>query len=269
MAFHLPTLNTLWVGGKLSYIERLCLQSMLDAGHHVVLFHYDDVVGIPTGVEVRDARKIFDEAGIATFFGRSPPKNAMIANIFRYELMRRGLGYWVDLDVYVLKPINFGTDHVFGWEDQRAINNAVLHLPRNSPILNRLLAYVYQKPIIPPWWSLGRKSKQRVLALFDADQTASELPWGSFGPRLLTYFVKKEGFADKALSSEAFYPLHYTKSKDVLDPNDEVDALFTEKTMAIHLWNKSLSPYKDVPPLPKSFLQRMCSKHGVDFEIKV
>ena len=35
-------IGMLWVEGALSYVEVLCAQSFLDAGHHVKLYHYKD-----------------------------------------------------------------------------------------------------------------------------------------------------------------------------------------------------------------------------------
>jgi len=57
----LPTLNTMWVEGPLSYMEQVCLKSALACGHNVVLYTYFNVTGIPAGVEVRDGREIMSE----------------------------------------------------------------------------------------------------------------------------------------------------------------------------------------------------------------
>ena len=54
-------LCALWVGGELSYIERLCLASMLDIGHKVALYTYEGVPNAPSGVDLRDAREVMPQ----------------------------------------------------------------------------------------------------------------------------------------------------------------------------------------------------------------
>ena len=48
----------LWIGGKLSFLEELCLKSFVDAGHHTILFTYEGTENVPDGVEVRDGAEI-------------------------------------------------------------------------------------------------------------------------------------------------------------------------------------------------------------------
>ena len=48
----LAEIRSLWIGGALSRLERVCLTSFLRAGHKVYLYTYDEVLNIPEGVEV-------------------------------------------------------------------------------------------------------------------------------------------------------------------------------------------------------------------------
>ena len=48
-------IGMLWISGRLSYLEQLCVKSFVDAGHHVKLYTYEPVEGIPEGVETADA----------------------------------------------------------------------------------------------------------------------------------------------------------------------------------------------------------------------
>ena len=56
----------LWMRGSLSFLEQLCVQSFLDAGHHVVLYSYEPIGHVPDGVELRDAGEILPEEGLHT-----------------------------------------------------------------------------------------------------------------------------------------------------------------------------------------------------------
>src|SRR5205809_258622 len=50
--------QTLWIGPRLSTLERLSLTSFVENGHRVHFYSYGPVEGIPTGVKQRDARAI-------------------------------------------------------------------------------------------------------------------------------------------------------------------------------------------------------------------
>ena len=45
----------LWIGPRLSAMERLCLKSFVDVGYDVELYRYGDVEGVPDGVRSCDA----------------------------------------------------------------------------------------------------------------------------------------------------------------------------------------------------------------------
>ena len=46
----------MWVGGYLSKMEQLSKCSFLANGHGYDLYVYEDVIGVPPGVTVKDAR---------------------------------------------------------------------------------------------------------------------------------------------------------------------------------------------------------------------
>src|SRR5271166_2740681 len=43
-------------------------------------------------------------------------------DFFRYAMQAKGLGYWVDLDLDFIRPIDFHDEYVFGWEHERSID---------------------------------------------------------------------------------------------------------------------------------------------------
>ena len=51
-------IGALWMEGRLSFLEQLCLKSFVDAGHHVVLYHYGPLFGVPDGIELKDANAV-------------------------------------------------------------------------------------------------------------------------------------------------------------------------------------------------------------------
>ena len=121
---------TLWIGESLGPVERACLRSVARQGHKVALYCYGEPKGVPNEVEVRDASEILPEAAIsAPWVARAD----LYSDWFRYELLKRGLGTWVDADVYVLRPLDMVKPYLFGVQDAPILNNAVLRAARGKP----------------------------------------------------------------------------------------------------------------------------------------
>src|SRR6476659_583016 len=86
---------TLWIGDSLGPIERACLRSVLGHGHALTLYCYKEPIGIPAGVDLADASAILPESAVLR---DSTGSVALFSDWFRYELLQRGLGTWVDTD---------------------------------------------------------------------------------------------------------------------------------------------------------------------------
>ena len=110
----LETLNSLWIGDRLRYMEQLCILSALDLGHPFRLYSYTPEIlrGVPTGVDLRDAREIMPIDKLVRDSGTGAVQPG--SDIFRYILLTKESGYWVDMDFYFLKPLDFDEDYVFG-----------------------------------------------------------------------------------------------------------------------------------------------------------
>ena len=55
------TMQSLWIGERLSKIELLAIQSFLSNGHEYHLYVYSDVGEVPSGVILKDAASIIPE----------------------------------------------------------------------------------------------------------------------------------------------------------------------------------------------------------------
>ena len=133
-----PMLNSLWIGDQLGYIEKLTLASALSVGHSFALYSYspEKLRGVPSGVEVRDANQVAPYQELAHYFDGGSA--ALGTDFFRYAMQAKGFGYWVDLDLCFLRPLDFRDDYVFGWEHETSINGAILRLPPGSAIVREL-----------------------------------------------------------------------------------------------------------------------------------
>ncbi len=104
----LPTIQQLWVGSELSYIERLSIRSFVAAGHPTHLYTYDPKINAPPGCVVRDAGEILPASMIfahSEITGRSKGSLAGFADLFRWKLLFERGGLWADCDVVCLEPL--------------------------------------------------------------------------------------------------------------------------------------------------------------------
>lgn len=243
----------LWIGSALGPVERACIRSVLRVGHEITLYSYGRLDGVPDGVDVEDAASILPEEAIIRHKEGSV---ALFANFFRYELQRLGKGFWLDTDQYLIAPIEIDTPYVFGFQDSRLINNGILRLPTDSPLLEDLLALFDQREI--PFWLPALERWRAARRLRKHGRTGlEEMPWGSAGPHALTALAHKHGVAHWAVPSEILYPVHYRDALWILDPGRRPEDFLTPHSLGFHLWNKIIAPYKDERATEGSFLARL------------
>lgn len=255
-------LNALWVGGTLGYLERACLASAVAVGHPVSLYTYDSISNVPAGIDVRDARDVLPEELLIR--NKATGSVALGSDLFRYELMRLGLGCWIDADVYFLKPLTFGEEaHVFGFEDQENVCSAVLQIPQNSPLLADLLAFVHADPVVPPWWPPEEQERQRQRATQGHALKLEDMPWGTAGPRALTYFIAKNGLTTHVAPRDVFYPLHWSEAERLFASDGRIEESFTPQTRAVHLWNAMIQRHKNADIDSSSFIAKICGSRNV------
>ncbi len=81
-------IQMLWIGPRLSAMERLSIASFLAIGHAVRLYSYGDVEGIPPGVEHHDAREVLPAGSVFTYaegFGKgsyAPPNSRVMLECY-------------------------------------------------------------------------------------------------------------------------------------------------------------------------------------------
>lgn len=250
----LSDIITLWIGDSLGAIERACLRSMLRQGHRVALYCYTEVAGVPPAVELRDASRILPRAAIPQSWS---DRSDLYSDWFRYLIQKAGLGTWLDLDVYLLAPIDMERAYLFGEYAPRKINGAVLRLPADSPILDALLKQfetgavpIGPLPLLTQVPTLYRKLTMGISHL-------AKTPFGATGPFALTGFAGRFGVSDEALPQEVFYPTPWRNAAWIVDPAIRVEDQITDRTVAVHLWNECIRGYKHSQAPEGSFLERL------------
>lgn len=258
----LPRLCSLWVGDRLGYLEQLCLRSARSVGHEVTLYSYEPerLCGVPDAIELRDAREVMPESELVAHGGNG--SYALGADFFRYALLAKGLGIWTDMDVVFVKPIDFNEEYLFGWQDAALINGAILSFPKDSPLACEL-ANVRKMTGRPPWYGPKRTMKYFWSRLRDGELSVEDMPWGTFGPEMITYLAKKHEVSGRAQDPEVFYPLHWKDARKLYGPAELVESIIRPETRAIHLWNGALYGLRDKPPPKGSFIADQCLRHDI------
>ena len=244
---------SLWIGESLGPIERACLRSVLRQGHRVTLYCYGSVAGVPEGVVVEGAGKIIPEAEI---FHHDAGSVGHFSDWFRYELQSRGLGTWIDTDVYLLRPLDEESSYLFGEQAPGMVNNAVLRLPQDSPLLPELL-HPFRERTTPAWLPLRIRMSAKLRELARGKADLARLPWGSTGPQALTALARRYSLVSEALAPDVFYPVPWQRADWLLDPRIGLQQVVSERTVAVHLWNECIRAFKDRPAPEGSFLHRI------------
>lgn len=238
----METIQTLWIGNKLSKIERLSLISFIKNGHEVHLYCYENVKNIPEGVKVLDANEVVHEDDI---FKAHPESYGAFSDLFRHTLLFLKGGCWVDTDVICLKPFIFEDEISLCAEDLNRISTAVLKLSKGNIISKKILEN-FKSP-----WRLLHGDNEDLIAKIKKDHGANfrkeiyqYTQWGELGgPMALTKIYADLKLDYTILIPETFYPVHPTEWWSIFyDPNlsSKID---WDDCYGIHLWNNMFSRY--------------------------
>ncbi|MGJ1330126.1 MULTISPECIES: glycosyltransferase [Bacteroidota] len=215
-------IRSLWIGRELSKIELLCICSFLKNGHEFHLYCYEDIYNIPEGVKIKDANEIFPANEI---FLDSIGSLAGFSDMFRYKLIYEYGGWWTDMDIICLKPLDFSQDFVFATERFRYLNeqeyltaSCIFKSPPKSEFLSDLINYIeINKNTITP------------------------LPWSSFGPRLLHQILKNYDSKPYIQCPNIFCPINWDELHIFFESDFTIDET---SCYTIHLWNEMWRKHK-------------------------
>lgn len=256
-------IQTLWIGSELSNLERLSISSFIRDEHEFHLYTYGEVSNVPEGVVYKDANEIIPQSEV---FRHKKGSYAIFADWFRWLLLYKKGGFWVDTDMVCLKPFLFESDVVFGFESEGAVCNAVLSFPLGHE-LPKHLADICESPNTfleyDSFKDKKRKLKRRLLS-----KGRSDVGWGEAGgPKGFTRSLRHFGLVEKAMPFTHFYPVHSSNWNSIFDETLGDDIELFKNTYAIHLWNEmsKRSPVFDKnADFPQgSLFEKMKTRFGV------
>ena len=210
-------IQSLWIGEKLSVMEKLSISSFIAHGHPFHLYVYDEVKGIPEGTTIKDASKILPPDKIFKY--KDHDSYAGFANLFRYKLLLEEGNYWVDTDLVCLKPFLHSADYIFASERIQTkianksirANNCLIKAPGGSAIME----YCYKK---------------------SASKDLGVLKWGETGPELLTEAITMMKMQNYVAKPKIFCPVNWWDWNQFLDGS--IDDRVLADSHAVHLWNE-------------------------------
>lgn len=131
----------LWIGNSLSKLELLTITSFTNNGHIFYLWTYEPLLtNIPENVIIKDANEIIPENKIFRYkhknqFGHGKGSLGGFSDIFRYKLLYKYGGWWTDMDVTCLKPLNFVEPYVFRTHNKLELVGNLMKCPKNSTLM--------------------------------------------------------------------------------------------------------------------------------------
>ena len=259
---------SLWIGPRLSILEKLCLKSFHDVGQTPILYSYSPLENLPDYVELRDARDVLSlDASDRIYIDPVYQSPAVHADLFRLHLMAKTDEIWVDCDAYAIKP--FETDDgylIAGRRDgQRRIHNGVLRLPKSSPALRRWLDFVAAVPCIPPWWD--RPTRHAYRRLYGKKTPFHTLPLGVIGPLAAYHFMEESGEIDKVLPERELYALPFSSRREwFVEDTGQLEEHGWRSRTSIHFFSSIVRPRLSRSGgriLKDSFFGNLLVRHGL------
>lgn len=227
--------QSFWFGKRLSPLASACIRSFLDHGHTFDLYTYDEV-DVPSGTILKSAADILPRDRVF-FYEDGPGAGSVSAfsNLFRYALLVRCGGWWVDTDVVCLTAEVPEKEYHFGVEQIGYLGTAIMRLPKSCALAQGLF--------------------------HQAEKMGTDVKWGQAGPHLFTRLVAEHDLLNWTVASEMAYPIQwdgyqltwYAATRPIVDR-------LIRGCPFLHLWaemyrrNDRLDPSK---PEPGSFLDAL------------
>ena len=248
-AAHRPEVRTFWTGPDLSSYEDLSLRSAVAAGARVLLYTYNKTLNVPKGVELADAREVLSGPLYQFHHKDGDLSLALHSDLFRYLAIQKFGGWYMDLDIVVMKP-SLPDDKVYlAYQEDGVANAAVMKFPAQSPIMTAAI-------------------DEAMRLLPEAGISTPGADHGIVGPVLITRLASDYAIDHLIRPKVSAYEIHPNEVLMFFDPAQCEAALQrVASSDFVHLWNdlwRALRIPKNMGPPEGSFLDVLFKRFGID-----
>lgn len=211
----LEPIKSFWFGEELSKLEIISIRSFLAFGHPYQLYCYKGLKGIPDGVEVKDASEIIPQSKITSVtIGEGKGSLTVFADLFRYLLLHKVGGYWVDLDIICLKAFDFKQARLIASERSQQ---------GSSQICNAVIKALVADPLMQSC------AAQAALLL------ENPVAFGATANQLVAGQIKASNDEIKLLAPAIVNPVDFWNFATLLSVNPPQ---IPSQSYAVHFWNE-------------------------------
>lgn len=219
---HNKIVQGLWIGERLSTMERLSIESFLQNGHDYHLYVYDKMQNVPAGACLMDANEILPASRIFQYgpaAGEGRGSVAGFSNYFRYKLLLERGGYWADMDVVCLKLFDFEAPIVISTESRARDQpgpkaaNAVLKSPAVSEFMRRC------------WEECEASDPARIV-------------WGETGPQLVERVVAELGVQQYMHPIDVFCPIRWYTPLRMIRGRESIEPHWHAVHLSHEIWRR-------------------------------
>ena len=218
-------IQALWIGGELSLMEQLTINSFIKHGHTFHLYCYEEITTkLPKELIVKDANEILDKKHVFSYnnynqFGHGKGSVSGFSDIFRYKLLHDKGNWWVDMDVTCLAPLNIETDYYFRKHHELDAVGNVMKVPKGSALMKHCFEKAFaevdanNKDWHKPINILNEGIQKLDLSMFIGDGISNRDWW----VELLAFLYSNKKFPEAwkfvHWTNENFRAYHMDKSK--------------------------------------------------------
>ena len=254
--------QSVWIGDKLSIAEQLCIRSFQQHGHDFHLYAYKDLQNVPENTILKDANEIISEDKIYRSDGG---RLSSFANYFRWEMIKKLGGVYVDMDMVCLKPFDFEDDILYGHEADETVNTAVLGFPKGH-FFARTMCKVCDdvnlfQPIDAPKTILKKVARK---ALFAKEKSRAKTRFSEpGGPYYVTKFLRYYDLIEHAKPINHFYSIPWQDWESIFIEGSGAEDII-DGAYGLHLWNNALQYTKGTAkdnPNKGSLFKQLCDQY--------
>lgn len=229
-------INSFWYGSPLDEIGKLCIKSFIHHGFEFHLWSYDKNVSVPKGCVVRDASEILDSSLI---FKNKGGSYAPFSDWFRFALLYKHGGTWVDMDMICLNPFTIPPNSICE-QQEGMFAMGIIDLDKGHPMAKALID-AYEAPTkrtdYDTFPRFKFKSSIKDLTL---KEQREQSPWGFLGNDLLKLIYKRYNLNE--LTIRDFYPVPCTQAGYIYNGLTNFDSIKDSK--CIHMWGELVRKVK-------------------------